>query len=592
MSAAHEEVALLVLGLAAVDDDARAAARATSSSRSAAVERSRITSRSLLSAGWPASSLDHVALGRGHRQLGPDRRRALRDARQQLDAVEAQRRPRRSRTTSSPWKSSGAAVQGRARSRCRRATGTPGARAASSRSTRSVGNDRGPGAGSRPRRRVRSGSPSTREPSSPSTPSRGTARAVAAVERRRPDRDRGAALDLAPRRRARRLRRSRRAARRERLVHALERAPRARRGAPRREHDARRRRGSPPSPRARPASAASTAATRGSPPIASPLPTRTLTHADRILRRLHARAPCPPITRALRADRRSARPTSRSRSPSACARAASGRSPCRPTRCRSTRAWRSSPAWRRAEERAQLEHRLVSFLPVDARFSVGEYAELAHAEIDGLLAERRDADRRRRHRPVPARGARRARPAPAAARRACASAGRRELDAPRPRGAARRAAPRARPWAAETRRPARPQPDRPLRSSCSTSASSSRRRAARTSCGPSDTRHPTRLVGLVDGPRARSTRASTRASTRWSRRARSQEVRAAHAAGASETARKALGFERAARRRRRGDEAPHAQLRPPPADVDAQAGRRRARRRDRRRARRRDVGRR
>ncbi len=37
-------------------------------------------------------------------------------------------------------------------------------------------------------------------------------------------------------------------------------------------------------------------------------------------------------------------------------------------------------------ERARLEHRMVSFLPVDARFSAGEYAELVHAEIDGLLA--------------------------------------------------------------------------------------------------------------------------------------------------------------------------------------------------------------
>jgi tRNA dimethylallyltransferase len=39
-----------------------------------------------------------------------------------------------------------------------------------------------------------------------------------------------------------------------------------------------------------------------------------------------------------------------------------------------------------ASERAELEHRLISFLPVDARFSAGEYAELAHAEIDALLA--------------------------------------------------------------------------------------------------------------------------------------------------------------------------------------------------------------
>src|SRR5919109_4872733 len=39
-----------------------------------------------------------------------------------------------------------------------------------------------------------------------------------------------------------------------------------------------------------------------------------------------------------------------------------------------------------AADQARLEHRLVSILPVDARFSVGEYADLAHAEIDGLLA--------------------------------------------------------------------------------------------------------------------------------------------------------------------------------------------------------------
>ena len=36
-------------------------------------------------------------------------------------------------------------------------------------------------------------------------------------------------------------------------------------------------------------------------------------------------------------------------------------------------------------ERAQLEHRLISFLPIDAQFSAGQYAELAHAEIDALV---------------------------------------------------------------------------------------------------------------------------------------------------------------------------------------------------------------
>ncbi len=43
-----------------------------------------------------------------------------------------------------------------------------------------------------------------------------------------------------------------------------------------------------------------------------------------------------------------------------------------------------------AGERAQLEHRLVSFLALDATFSAGQYARLAHAEIDGLV----DAGRR------------------------------------------------------------------------------------------------------------------------------------------------------------------------------------------------------
>jgi tRNA dimethylallyltransferase len=42
-----------------------------------------------------------------------------------------------------------------------------------------------------------------------------------------------------------------------------------------------------------------------------------------------------------------------------------------------------------ASERALLEHRLVSFLPPDAAFSAGQYAELAHAEIDSLLEQGR-----------------------------------------------------------------------------------------------------------------------------------------------------------------------------------------------------------
>ncbi|MFZ0089438.1 MAG: isopentenyl transferase family protein, partial [Solirubrobacteraceae bacterium] len=38
------------------------------------------------------------------------------------------------------------------------------------------------------------------------------------------------------------------------------------------------------------------------------------------------------------------------------------------------------------QQRRQLEHRLLSFLPVDATFSAGQYAALAHAEIDALIA--------------------------------------------------------------------------------------------------------------------------------------------------------------------------------------------------------------
>jgi tRNA dimethylallyltransferase len=37
----------------------------------------------------------------------------------------------------------------------------------------------------------------------------------------------------------------------------------------------------------------------------------------------------------------------------------------------------------------KLEHRLVSCIPIDAEFSAGRFAGLAHAEIDGLLAEGR-----------------------------------------------------------------------------------------------------------------------------------------------------------------------------------------------------------
>jgi tRNA dimethylallyltransferase len=42
-----------------------------------------------------------------------------------------------------------------------------------------------------------------------------------------------------------------------------------------------------------------------------------------------------------------------------------------------------------AEQQAQLEHRLLSLVDPSEEFSAGRYAELAHAEIDSLLAEGR-----------------------------------------------------------------------------------------------------------------------------------------------------------------------------------------------------------
>jgi tRNA dimethylallyltransferase len=42
-----------------------------------------------------------------------------------------------------------------------------------------------------------------------------------------------------------------------------------------------------------------------------------------------------------------------------------------------------------AQERARLEHRLLGVVPIDEEFSAGRYAQLAHAEIDRLLAQGR-----------------------------------------------------------------------------------------------------------------------------------------------------------------------------------------------------------
>ncbi len=59
-----------------------------------------------------------------------------------------------------------------------------------------------------------------------------------------------------------------------------------------------------------------------------------------------------------------------------------------------------------AAEQARLEHRLIGIAGLDEEFSAGRFAARARAEIDAAIEARAAADRRRRHRPVHARGAR------------------------------------------------------------------------------------------------------------------------------------------------------------------------------------------
>ncbi len=184
-----------------------------------------------------------------------------------------------------------------------------------------------------------------------------------------------------------------------------------------------------------------------------------------------------------------------------------------------------------------LEHRLISFVPLDAPFDVAQYAALAHAEIDGLLAAGRL--------PIVTGGTglylRAAltdlalRPAPPPELRDHWSA---ELELHGPRALHALLAARA-PWAAEQINPA------------------DRRRVVRAlelhemneldpRDGPSQlwtahTRRPTRLIGLVMEREALRRRIDARVEAIIAAGA-ALEVRAADAAGASPTARQALGF--------------------------------------------------
>jgi tRNA dimethylallyltransferase len=189
-------------------------------------------------------------------------------------------------------------------------------------------------------------------------------------------------------------------------------------------------------------------------------------------------------------------------------------------------------------ERAELEHRLLSFLPVDATFSAGQYAELAHAEIDELLAAGQ--------RPIVVGGTglylRAAltelslRPAPAEGIRERWT---RELQQRGPEALHAILAQRAA-WAAEAIQPTDRQ--RIVRSLELLDSGELEPPSGESELWTAATRHPTLLIGLVMERERLYQRIDARVDAMLAAGAQ-DEVRRAGAAGASATARKALGFE-------------------------------------------------
>jgi tRNA dimethylallyltransferase len=189
-------------------------------------------------------------------------------------------------------------------------------------------------------------------------------------------------------------------------------------------------------------------------------------------------------------------------------------------------------------ERALVEHRLVSFLPIDATFSVGQYAELAHAEIDELIAAGR--------RPLVVGGT------GLYLRAALSDLHLRRLP---PEGVRER-------WTGELERSGAPALHARLAERAAWAAQdidpNDRQRVVRAlelldlgelepPEGPSqlwseELRHPTLLVGMTMEREALYAAIDARVEAMLEAGA-AEEVRQAHAAGASETARKALGFE-------------------------------------------------
>ncbi len=189
-------------------------------------------------------------------------------------------------------------------------------------------------------------------------------------------------------------------------------------------------------------------------------------------------------------------------------------------------------------ERSALEHRLVSFLPVTASFSAGQYAALAHAEIDSLLADGR--------RPIVVGGTglylRAAlteldlRPPPAAGVRERWMAELQRAGAPALHATLARRAP----WAAANIDPN--DRHRIVRALELLDAGELEPPEGPSQLWTEEVRHPTVLVGLVMERESLYARIETRVDWMLAHEA-AQEVQQAHREGASDTARKALGFE-------------------------------------------------
>lgn len=191
-----------------------------------------------------------------------------------------------------------------------------------------------------------------------------------------------------------------------------------------------------------------------------------------------------------------------------------------------------------AADRAVLEHRLVSILPLQATFSAGQYAQLAHAEIDELLAAGR--------RPIVVGGTglylRAAltelsmRPPPPEGVRERWTA---ELERVGPEALHAVLSQRA-PWAAARIEPGDRQ--RIVRSLELLEAGELEPPEEESQLWTGEVRHPTLLVGLVMERRSLYDRIERRVDEMVAAGAE-EEVRRAADAGASATARKALGFE-------------------------------------------------